>query len=162
MFLNPNSNKGISVVEILVIVAIIGITLISVLGLATFSLEASHLVEQTNRARDLAQEAIEAVRSFRDGTDWESDGLSTLSTEADYYPKKDTSVSPPRWQLIGGVESIGIFKRKINFYQVQRDGNGNIVESGGTVDPDTLKMKVTVSWKEREFIIVTYLTNWRQ
>jgi len=47
-----------------------------------------------------------------------------------------------------------------------RDSNSNIVESGGTYNPNTKKVIVTVSWKERgreqKLEIFTYLTNWKQ
>jgi len=46
-----------------------------------------------------------------------------------------------------------------------RDSNSNIVESGGTNDPNTKKVTVTVSWEERgrdhKLEIFTYLTNWK-
>jgi len=46
-----------------------------------------------------------------------------------------------------------------------RDSNNNIVEAG-TYDPNTKKVIVTVSWRERgrdhKLEIFTYLTNWKQ
>jgi len=77
-------NKGISVVEILVIIAIIGVALGSLLGLATFSLKASTSIKETSQANSLAQETMEAVRNFRDGTTWDSDGLGTLTAGVAY------------------------------------------------------------------------------
>ena len=155
------NKKGISIVEILVVVAIITIVLISLLGLATFSLRISTLIKETAQVNNLAQEAIEAVRNFRDGTDWDVDGLGTLIVGISYHPRKTTD-DPPKWELVSGEEIVGDFTRKIVFDNVQRDTNDDIVETGGTLDPNTKKITVTISWKDKEVEIVSYLTNWRR
>jgi len=164
MFRDQNHNKkGITIVEILVIVAIIGIAFSSLLGLASFSLGTSNLIKQTNQANNLSQEVMEAVRNFRDGTFWNIDGLGKLATSTDYYPQATSS--PSKWQLVQGTENIDGFTRKVVFEDVMRDSNNNIVEAG-TYDPNTKKVIVTVSWKERgrdhKLEIFTYLTNWKQ
>jgi len=162
MSIQWKDNKGISIVEILVIIAIIGIAFASLLGLATFSLRASTSIKETTRANSLAQEAIEAVRNFRDGTNWDTDGLRTLTTGIIYHPEKSTD-TPPKWQLIQGEETVGGFTRKVVFENVSRDTtNYNIVENGGENDPDTKKVTVTVSWGNKKVEIITYLTNWKQ
>lgn len=152
--------RGISVVEILVAVAIIGLMLTVLLGTATVSLQSSILIKQTTQASSLAQGAIEAVRNFRDGTTWDSDGIGTLTTGIAYYAEKTTS-APAQWTLIQGEEAIDNFTRKIVFSDVSRDGNDDIVASGGTNDPNTKKAVVAVSWEDQEVEIVTYFTNWR-
>jgi len=160
--LNGNK-KGISVIEILVVIAIIAITLTSLLGLASFSLGTSTLIKQTSQANGIAQETMETIRNFRDGTNWEINGLGALATSTDYYPQK--SGSPPKWQFIQGTEAIDVFTRKVVFENIMRDGNDNIVTSGGTNDPNTKKVIVTVSWTERgrahQIELITYLTNWK-
>jgi len=154
-----SSKEGISIIEILVVIAIIIIALISLFGLITFSLRISTLVKETAQANNLAQETIEAVRNFRDGTEWETDGLGTLATSAAYHPDKSGDV-PPKWQLILGEETIDYFTRRVVFDEVYRDANDNIVEVGGTLDPNTRKITTTISWKDEEVKIITYLTNW--
>jgi len=158
------NKKGISIIEILVVIAIIITALSSLLGLASFSLGVSTLIKQTNQANNLSQEVMEAVRNFRDGTSWDIDGLGKLATSTDYYPQ--ATGSPSKWQLVQGTENIDGFTRKVVFEDVMRDSNSNIVESGGTNDPNTKKVTVTVSWEERgrdhKLEIFTYLTNWKQ
>jgi type II secretory pathway pseudopilin PulG len=156
-----NNKKGVSVIEILVVIAIIGITLVSILGMATFSLKISTSIKETTQAKDIAQETIEAVRNFRDGTAWGTDGLGTLTAGIAYHPEKSGD-TPPKWQLVQGEETVNSFTRKVVFENVQRDGNDNIVESGGTNDPNTKKVAITVAWKDKRVGIVTYLTNWRE
>lgn len=154
------STKGISIIEILIVIAVITIVLTSLLGVIAFSLKVSTSIKETTKANTLAQETIEAVRNFRDGTIWDTDGLETLTTSVAYYPKKSDDI-PPKWTLIQGTETINAFAREVVFKEVQRDDNDNIVESGGTNDPDTRKATVTVSWKDKKIEIVTYFTDWK-
>ncbi|MBZ9578287.1 prepilin-type N-terminal cleavage/methylation domain-containing protein [Patescibacteria group bacterium] len=155
-----DNKKGISVIEILIVIAIIGIALTSLLGVAAFSLKVSVSIKETTQANALAQEIIEAVRNFRDGTTWDSDGLGTLTTSLAYYPQK-TADTPPKWTLIQGEETINGFTRKVIFADVMRDASDNIVGTGGINDPNTKKVTVTVSWKDKKVEIVTYFTNWK-
>ncbi|XOB42110.1 MAG: type IV pilus modification PilV family protein [Candidatus Nealsonbacteria bacterium] len=159
----PNKQKGISLIEILIVISIITVSLTSLLGLVSFSLNATSLTKQTSQANNIAQELIEQVRSFRDSTDWSVDGIASLTTGINYYIEK--SGLPLKWQLIQGTETINGFTKKIVFKTAKRDGLDNIVEMGGTNDTNTKKITATVSWQERnkdhQIEIVTYLTNWK-
>jgi prepilin-type N-terminal cleavage/methylation domain-containing protein len=158
------SKKGLTVVELLVVIAISAVALTSLLGLASFSLGVSTLIKHTNQANNLAQETMEAVRNFREGTGWNTQGLGKLATSTDYFPQ--ATGTPQIWQLILGKETVDIFERKVIFEDVLRDGNNNIVASDGTFDPDTKKVTAIVSWSEKGGIkqikLVTYLTNWKK
>jgi len=160
------NNKGISMIEMLIVIAILAITLTSLLGLASFSLGAASLIKQTIQVNTLAQEMTEAVRNFRDQTFWKENGLgsSAVTVGAAYHPEK-TGDSPPKWVLASGEETIDIFTRKVVFETVYRDTDDNIAESG-TEDLNTKKATVTVSWQERgrthQVVLVTYFTNWRK
>lgn len=169
MFQNQSGNKssnqkGISIIEILIVISIITISLTSLLGLVSFSLNAAVLTKQTFKANNIAQESMEQIRNFRDLTQWSADGLGTLVADTNYYIQK--SGAPLRWQLIEGIEVIDGFTRKIVFENVKRDGSDNIIEMGGYYDENTKKITVNVSWQERnkehQVELVTYLTNWRQ
>ena len=155
--------KGVSIIEILIVIAIVGFTLVSILGLVVLSLKISTSTKEIVQANALAQETIEAIRNFRDGTEWATNGLGTLTTGVFYHLEKTADV-PAKWSLDGGEGTIGNFTQKIIFEDVQRDINDNIVESGGTNDPDTKKITTTISWQERgkthQIEIITYLTNW--
>lgn len=155
-----DNKKGILVIEILVVVSIISIALVSILDLAVFSLKTSTLTKETTKANNFAQEIIEAVRNFRDGTDWDTNGLGILTVGVAYYPQK-TADTPPKWQLISGEEEISGFTRKVVFEKVYRDAGDNISPSG-TEDSNTRKLNVTVSWKDKKVEIITYLTNWKE
>ena len=151
--------KGISIIEILVVIAIIGIALVSILSLTTLSLRASISIKETTQANALAEETMEAVRNFRDGTGWETDGLKNYS--GTYHPEK--SGDPSKWILASGEETIDGFTRKVVFEDVYRSSiTEDIKTDGGYLDTDTKKATVTVSWKDKKVELVTYFTNWKQ
>lgn len=139
------SNKGILIIEVLISITIIAIALVSLLSLAVLSLRISSLTEKTLQAKNLAQETVEAVRSFRDRTDWDVNGLASLSAGSGnlYYPELN---AVPEWMIIPGVETINGFMRKIVFEEIS---------------PNSRKVIVTVSWEDKEVEIITYFTNWR-
>jgi len=157
-------SKGMSLVELLVVVAVVTVGLVYLLGIFSFSLRISGSEKELVRANLMAQEAIEGVRNFRDGTDWEIAGVGTLATSTSYHLEK--SGSPPKWALVLDEKTTDGFTQKIVFEDVKRDLNSNIVESGGDFDSDTKKITVTVSWIERgkskQIELVAFLTNWNQ
>lgn len=153
------NKKGISIIELLVVAAIITIGLVTLLGVTASSLKFSRQIRETEQAKVLAEEALEAVRNFRDGTTWDT-GLGALALDLAYHPEK--TGTPPRWDLVLGEETINIFTRKIIIKKVFRDTNNNIVPTG-TEDTNTKMIVATVSWALgiKTIEISTYLTNWR-
>ncbi|MBI2643912.1 MAG: hypothetical protein HYW95_00095 [Candidatus Wildermuthbacteria bacterium] len=156
--------------EVIIATALVSVVAVSILGLAAFALDQNAYAREATQAVFLAQEALEGVRNFRDGIAWnandpanEYDGLGVVSTGVPYHTKKSNG-APPQWQLIQGQEVVGNFTRSIQFDNVQRDGNDNIVSSGGTTDVNTKKATVTVSWQRkgaiRQIILASYFTNW--
>ncbi|OGZ22563.1 MAG: hypothetical protein A3A08_01530 [Candidatus Nealsonbacteria bacterium RIFCSPLOWO2_01_FULL_41_9] len=150
-------------VEILVVIAIIVLAFASLFSLISFSLDASHLSGQNITAGVLAQEEMEALRNFRDGTSWNADGLGILTPSVSYHVEK-TADNPPKWQMVLGEETFDNFTRKIIFSDVNRDANGNIVASGGVIDPETKKAVISVLWTEKnrphQISVSAYFTNW--
>jgi len=162
--IGSKSNKGILIIEILISIAIITIALVSLLSLVVFSLKASTITKQTLQANNLAQEAMEAVRDFRDGTDWYDNGLGDKPSGSGnpYWPELDILSNPSKWILSSGSETIDGFTRKIVLEEVSRSlGDIEDPYNGLNDDPDTRKVTVTVSWEDKEVEIITYFTNWR-
>ena len=168
----PGNNKGVSIVELLVGASILIVGLSALLGFLSFALSTTSFLKQQTQAITFAEGALEALKNFRDGTTWnvddpgdQYDGLGKAQTGVAYHLGLSGDV-PPRWQLLLGAETIGMFVRSVVLENVQRDVNSNIVSSGGVSDPNTKKVTVTVSWtaktKAQEVTIVSYLTNWRQ
>lgn len=152
------NKKGILIMELLAVVAIIIIGLVSLLGVTASSLQFSRQIKENDQAKALAEEALEAVRNFRDGTTWNTNGLGTLTLNIAYHPEK--TGTPPRWNLVLGQETINSFTRKVVIKKVFRDTNSNIMPTG-TEDVNTKMIVATVSWGTKTVEISTYLTNWR-
>ena len=147
--------------------AILTIALVALFGVGAYALKISSSLQKTELANDLVQETIEAIRAFRSGTTWASNGLGVITTGNDnpYYPKLDTGTNPPKWTLAAGTQSINGFTRKVIFDNVSRDPTTGNIESTYNAshnDPDTKKATVTVSWANGNIQIITYFTNWKQ
>ena len=166
-----NKNKGISIIELLVVIVIIGVAIGASISFGTFSLRTASLLKQTTQASFFVQDAVEALKNYRDNTGWNDDdpgdqydGLGVVATGVPLRLELSGG-TPQRWQLLLGQETLGIFTRDIVMEPVERDAADNIVASGGTLDPQTKKVTVTVSWKDRgetrELEIATYLADWR-
>jgi type II secretory pathway pseudopilin PulG len=155
------NNKGFSVVELVIVSAIIIVAFGGILGVAAFSTVAAGVARQTTEATLLAQEEMESLGNWRDGTDWSVDGLGVLTIGADYY----SAQSAGAWDMNVGTESVGEFTRKFVLADVCRDGSDDIAGCPATyTDADTVEATVTVSWTERsrshQVEIVKYFTNW--
>ena len=152
-------HKGFGMVEIIVAVALMTMFFLAIYEIILFSnkIIASNL--RKIEATHFAQEALEAVRLIRD--DGWSANISPLANEADYY----LSLVGAEWILTTTTQLAlnGVFDRTIIFRQVERDVNGDIVATGGTVDTKTRQVSANVSWKElgvdKSIKLETYITN---
>lgn len=71
--------------------------------------------------------------------------------------------------LVAGTETLNTgqmtMTRSITFTDLRRDANGDIVASGGTVDPSSKKVTVVVSWvqhgQSKNVTLSTILTRWK-
>lgn len=112
----------------------------------------NQLSDSETEATLYAQEGIEAVRSIS------KDDWARLS--AGQYGLDSGSGS---WDFAGTENTIGPFTRTITIEEVERSG-ADIVETGGTVDPDTFRVISKVNWdssevRSNEVELVTYVTN---
>ncbi len=157
------TQKGIALIELLIVMAIITTGLVYLLGIFSFSLRISIEKEKISQANFMAQEIMEGVRNFRDSTDWQTDGLGTLTTLTPYHLEK--TGPPAGWTLVLEEETTNGFTQSVIFHEVRRDDNKDIVENGGDLDIETKKIIVSVSWTERgksqQISLTTFLTNWK-
>lgn len=157
------SQNGIGLIELLIVMAIITTGLVYLLSMASFSLRISGEKEKISQANFIVQEIMEGVRNFRDGTNWQTDGLGTLSVLTPYHLEK--TGSPAGWNLVLGEEITNGFSQSIIFTEVRRDDNDDITDNGGTLDPESKKITVSVLWTERgksqQIILISFLTNWK-
>lgn len=143
-------------------VFIIGVALAGLVTMANLSLVGTIQAKNTVQAESLARGMVEAVRSFRDGTNWNSNGLGAATVNIPYHIEKTES---SQWQLSLGADNILGFSRQLVFNDVFRDAGDNIVEQGGIKDPDSKKVVVIVSWQEKgrshQVSLFSYFTNWQ-
>ncbi len=166
MTLNFKDNKGSILLEAFIAIIIIGIAFGVLLDISRLSVTISSSIQKTDQANFLLKEAMEAARSFRDGTTWSTNGLGTVNTgnANPYYFLLNTNVTPNRWDLTAGTETSGNFTRKIIFDKVSRDPTTNNIENTYNAlhdDPNTKKVTVTVSWPGKSMNLITYFTNWK-
>ncbi len=160
------NNQGFIFLEIVIAVALISIVFTTLLSVAFLSLNISSSIQQTMVADSLAKEEIEALRTFRDGTTWLTDGLGVVSFTSSnpYRLTLNNGVNPPKWDLTAGTETIGIFTRQVFFDKVSRDLTTKDIESvynASHDDPETRKVTVRITWSGKTYNLVSYLTNWR-
>lgn len=145
---------GASLAEVLVAIALSGIMLPAFAEAALTSRAAQPAAAQHLQALSLAREAMEAVRSVREQS-W-----SNIATDGTYHPV----ISGSAWSLAAGPETLGNLARQIVISDVERDSSGSVVASGGTTDPSTKQVAVTVSWTSPAASSITtdtYLTRWQ-
>ena len=156
-------SKGSLLLEGFLSVMIISIAFAALLDIGALSAKTSRTLAQNDQANFLLKEDIEAVRDFRDGTTWSSNGLGTVTTGSSnpYH----ISLMGSAWSLGTGTETVGNFTRSIVFDKVSRDPTTNNIENtynSAHDDPNTLKVTVTIASTDRTFTLSTYLTNWKQ
>jgi len=152
------NQKGLGMVEIIVVVAVILVAFTAILQLFKLQTQIERVKREQLAAYALLSEALEAVRAVRDG-DWSN--LSSLAIGADYYP----IISSGAWTLTSlDPGLIDGYSEWVVFESVERDINDDIVSSGGTIDDDTLQLIAYVEWQSGSSTttksLTTYLTNW--
>src|SRR6266571_4347781 len=96
-------------------------------------------IERTYATATL-KETEKAVEAIRDNN-WTT--FANLSGAATWYP----SLPGNTWIAASGTETlISGVTRQFVVTNVNRDASGNIVTSGGTSDPSTKKVDITISW----------------
>lgn len=123
------------------------------LAIGSFGLERS--AKENTVASNFAQEGLEAVRSIADRA------FSELIPGTYGLDVNGNGVHI----LLGTSNDYGMYSRVITVEQVMRN-SGDIVESGGTDDPDTRLVVSTVTWTTEHavtnsVVLKTYFTRWR-
>lgn len=150
------TRRGFSVLEIMLAVGIFAVFASGAVIAVLQGIEMNRLGQEETIAVEYATEGMEAVRSIRNRD------FALLENTAGAGIARDSGV----W-IFSGSEDVfaGKYSRAIVVSDVRRDGSGDIVESGGTVDEDTKRVTATVSWdasvsRHDSVVLTTYLTNW--
>lgn len=155
---NQKSDLGLTLVEVLLATSIILVFLLAIFGVHNLYLRTAFSNGEILKAVGLAEESLEAMRFLRD-VSWD-DNIAPLILGTDY----DLVFSAGSWQVTTADNWVdNIFERTVRLSAVYRDASGDIVSSGGTLDPNTLLVVSSVSWSNGVATttksISTYLTN---
>lgn len=123
--------------EVLIAIAIFVILAGGLLILLSETLISTSNSAERNRASFLVTQGLEASRAIKD-EHWTDLLLGDHGIDRD---------GGGNWKLSGPFDiTDDTYSRVVNVAPVARDSNGNITESGGTIDPRTKKVTVTVNW----------------
>lgn len=128
--------KGQSLIELIVAFGLCSIIIPALLVSLLSSREGRAQKDQRIHAVMLLQETSEVLRALKE-QEW-----TNISTNGVYHPV----TSGVFWSLQAGAETIDGFTRSLEIGDVNRDSNGAIVTTGGTLDPSTKKILIRVSW----------------
>ncbi len=155
-------NFGFMLLEIIISIAIITIVFVTLSGIGVLVINTSSSIRNETKADFLMKEEFEAVRNFRDGTTWATDGLGAVNTGSGnpYYLTNNLG----NWALVSGTEIDGVFTRKVIFDKVSRDPVTHDIEdiyNPTNNDSDTRKITVIITWQGKTSQVVSYFTNWK-
>lgn len=147
---------ALSIIEIILAIAIMAIIFTAGFSIFRLSLIAAQQAQNYRRAELLAMDLINLAISQRN-ENWNSLQPGTYHFVSD--PVEGLMFAPDEEEIDG-------FTRWIVITEVQRNGSGQIVTSGGTVDEESMKVTAHVSWellnREESISLAQYLTNWAQ
>lgn len=136
-------SSGMSLVEVIVGAAIISTALIAIVGVFGGLSKLSYRNTARIQAAMLAEEGVEALKTMRDAG-WTSK-ISPLNTSGTTYRLFWTGSA---WTSTTTSSALidNMFDRTFVVTPVNRDVSFNVVSSGGSVDTNSRKIVVTVSW----------------
>jgi Tfp pilus assembly protein PilV len=154
-------NKGFSVVEVILGLAILSVSFFAMTSTATSFIRLSSQTTRNLQAALLLEDGIEGIRSIRD-MGW-TDYIAPLTNDVWYGLSFSTSTS--LWSTSTSPTVVeGLFNRRFKTSEVERDANDDIVISGGTVDPDTRLFTLEIYWTalttSSSRTVSTYFTNY--
>jgi prepilin-type N-terminal cleavage/methylation domain-containing protein len=139
MKLSLRNQQGFSVIEVILAAALFVILASGAVAAILQGLQSNRLGEEQSVANQFASEGIEAVRSIK------NQSFANLINSGGTGIAQNSGV----WAFSGSTNTLSSkYTRVVTISDVQRDGSGNIVASGGTLDPATKKSDIS-SFLER-------------
>lgn len=150
--MNRNRNKGFTLMEVLVALAVLSIGLLGMAGMQLFSMKSSHSAYLQSQASYFAYDLIDKMRAnpvgFGNGN-YES-ALSTIpgsftncqTTTATCSPDQLAAFELTQWKCaLGSYENDPVCIAPLNMTTVLPNGDGSVVRNG-------VDVTVTVQWQE--------------
>lgn len=158
VFEKTKCRRGSILVEAVIGSAVFLTVLLALVSAFTTAVKTAAGNTEKIQAAFLAEEGMEIIRLLRDNG-WSANIASHPSGEVFYLSFDGTA-----WQATSANGYIdGKFERKASLHDVYRDGSKNIVSSGGSLDAETKRAAVSISWLSAGATttksLETYLTN---
>jgi type II secretory pathway pseudopilin PulG len=129
---------GQSLVEIILVIGLSSIILPALLTGLVSSRQGKVQQSQRTQATYLLNGTVDAIRSVRE-KDWVSFAINGV-----FHPV----IVGSNWSLAAGTTTINGFIQNVTIENVNRNTDGTIVATGGTPDPSTKKVIVSISWDQ--------------
>ncbi|MBN2087200.1 prepilin-type N-terminal cleavage/methylation domain-containing protein [Candidatus Peregrinibacteria bacterium] len=135
MIKTKSNKKGFSLVELIVAIAMFVILASGLVVFAISNYMSSYENQERLQAYAMLSETWEALRDIRNN-DWEdiTNGAHGLNNLNGY------------WEFSGSSDELNGIIRQVTISDAKRDVNGNIVQYGGEIDPDSKLMSVRIYW----------------
>lgn len=148
--------KGFTIIEVLVAIGLFVLIVGGAVGAVAQAFLVNRLGEEESYANFLASEGLEGVRAIA-----ARDYFNLVNGS---YGLKTTSGF---WEFSGSSETFSKYTRSEIISNVYRDGSGNIVASGGTLDLYTKRVESKVSWnfspgRPESVSLKSYFSFWQQ
>ncbi len=145
--------RGFGIIEIIVALGLFAVVGVTGITMVLHSFTANRLGNEQTLASNITSSGLEIVRNIK------TQNWSNLV--AGTYGLKNTAGI---WSLSTLPETWDKYTRTVTIEDSQRDGLGNIVDSGGSADPNTKKVTVSTGWnvgaaRNNSVILSEYFTN---
>lgn len=145
MHLKYKNKSGVGLVEIVIASAIISTTLLVLLYVYIIVSKISNNNINSLKATQLAEETVEVLKYLRDSGF--SRNIATLDTGTTYHPYWDINIVPNTWTATtSNILLEDNYEISIDLSEVYRDADHDVVTSGGTLDANSKKADISVSW----------------
>lgn len=131
-----NFERGQSLVEIVLAMGLSAIILPALLTGLVSSRQGKAQQAQRTQAVYLLNGTVDAVRSVREK------GWTGFAVDGTYH----TATASGSWTLLPGSTVINGLTQSVIIGDVNRAASGEIVASGGTLDPSSKKVDIAISW----------------
>lgn len=139
--------------ELIVALAVFGILAAGVITVAVNSYRNYYGIGDKQVLAQFAQEGLEVSRDIAN--------FSWVTFKNAVGSNHGVTKSNGLWTFSGTSDVLGVFTRVIIVANVNRDSNGNIVTSGGSNDPLTKKVTVTVSASGMsDYVLSEYISDY--
>jgi type II secretory pathway pseudopilin PulG len=130
--------SGQSLIEVIMVMALSAIILPALLTGLTASRQGKVQQSQRTQAVYLLNGTVDAVRSIRE-KDW-----AAFAVDGTFHPV--ISILGTDWTFATGSAVVNGFTQSVVIGDISRDTAGKIAMAGGTLDPSSKKVDITITW----------------